>query len=179
MLLTSLLPRRVFSVMKYDIVADAVHSYKVTCGSSEDEDYQNEQHLERLRQELQLQDAQMSKMYLKEYRNVSVVCASVTGFWDNMSAAACHNGMGSESSRQLTMLVDKLMVDLFGRLARRNGCITTRVLGNRIYFVAGFPAEERYGYDNDECNNTRSLVNDNEHAKNAIQMGLDLIDAVK
>lgn len=179
MLLTSLLPKRVYSEMKYDIVADAVHSYKVTCGSSDDDDYQNDQHLERLRQELQIQDSQISKMYLKEYCNVSVVCASVIGFWDNVSAAVCHSEMGSESSRQLTMLIDKLMVDLFGRLARRNGCITIRVVGNQVYFIAGLPAEECYEYDNYECNNTKWSPHHNGHAKNAIQMGLDLIDAVK
>jgi len=181
LLLTSLLPKRVFSEMKYDIVTDAARSRNnVTC-SSNDEDYQNDPHLQRLRQELQLHTSpQLPKIYMKEYSDVSVVCANVTGFWENASDIAFHNETDSQQSRQLTELIDKLMVDLFNRLARRNGCVMTRLLGNRIFFVAGLPAEEHYGLDDDECNVTsRQLTDDVGHAKNAVQLGLDLIDTVK
>jgi len=117
---------------------------------------------------------------MKEYSDVSVVCANVTGFWENASEIAFHNEINSQQSRQLTELIDKLMVDLFDRLARRNSCITTRLLSNRIFFVAGLPAEEHYGFDDDECNvNTRQSTEDSGHAKNAVQLGLDLIDNVK
>lgn len=182
LLLKSLLSRRVFSEMKYDIVIDAARSRSNVTYNSNDEDYQNDAHLQRLRQELQLHASpQLPRMYMKEYSDVSVVCASVTGFWENVSEFPFHNEINSQHSRQLTELIDKLMVDLFSKLARRNGCITTRLLGNRIFFVAGLPAEELYGFDDDECNNAAKQLTDDggEHANNAVQLGLDLIDTVK
>lgn len=118
-------------------------------------------------------------MYLKEYENVSVVFANVTGFWDNAPLVVSHGNSGSQTSIQLITLIDQLLANLFRKLAYRNRCLPIRLLGHRMYFIAGLPDEESYGYDDDEHKNGSWMMNDNGHARNAIQMGLDLIDAVK
>lgn len=176
--MTSLLPRRVFLEMKYDIVADASRSYNLICGLN-NSDHQNESNIQRHQQELQLQTPQLPTMYLKEYENVSIVFANVTGFWNNTSSAACHGEGGYNQSLNMITLVDRLLADLFRRVARRNNCIPIHLLGHRVYFVAGLPSEEGYEYDVDERKRTKNIVDNDDHAKNAIQMGLDLIDAIK
>lgn len=162
--------------MKYDIVADAARSY-YTISNSNDNDY--ETRLQRSQQDIQLLIPKLPKMYLKEYENISVVYAKMSGFWYTTSSVICHGGSGSQSSRQVVTLIDRLFVNLFNGLARRNHCLPIRILGQRIVFVAGLPAEENYGYNNDECDNTKWMIDDNGHAKDAIRMGLDLINAIK
>lgn len=171
----SLLPRRVFSEMKYDIVTDAARSYNIICGTNDD-NLQSELNSLRPQQELKLQTLQLPRMYLKEYEDVSVVFANLTGFWNNGSAIACYGETSSQSSRQLITLIDRLMVDLFCTLARRNNCLPIRLLGHRLYFVAGLPADECYMHDE---KNDRWTMDAEKHASNAIRLGLDLIDAVK
>lgn len=164
--------------MKYDIVADAARSFNLICSSSND-DYRHKPHLQRPQQELQLLTSQLPKMYTKEYDNVSIVCASITGFWDNVSAAASHGESGFLQSQQLILLVDKMMSDLYQRIAHRNHCIRIRLLGHRTFFVAGLPTEESYGFEDDEHKHARRTTDDDGHARNAIRMGLDLINAIK
>lgn len=163
--------------MKYDIVADAARSFNLICNSSDD-DYKHKPHLQRPQQELQLLTSQLPKMYIKEYDNVSIVCASITGFWDNVSAAASHGESGFLQSHKLILLVDKMMADLYQRIAHRNHCLRIRLLGHRTLFVAGLPTEESYGFEDDDHKNTRT-IDDDGHARNAIRMGLDLINAIK
>lgn len=177
--MTSLLPKRVFSEMKYDIVADAARSYNnIISGLNKSNQY-NELNVQRDQIELPLQTPLHPKMYLKEYENVSVVFANVTGFWDNTSSAACHGEAGYNQSLNMITLVDRLLADLFRRVARRNNCIPIHLLGHRVYFIAGLPSEESYEYDDEVRKSTKSIVDNDKHAKNAIQMGLDLIDAIK
>lgn len=177
MLLTSLLPRRIFFEMKYDIVSDAARSYDKMYGFHDFQ--QNDTHLHQPQLELQIQTPHLSRMYLKEYENVSVVYANVTKFWDNASTVSSHCESGTQISQQFITLVDRLLVDLFRGLARRNHCLDVRLLGHRIYFVAGLPVEETYCYDDNDCKNTKRVLNDNCHARDAIQLGLDLINAIK
>lgn len=174
----SLLPKRVFSEMKYDIVTDAARSYNIICGFKKSDPF-NESNLQRHQLELPLQSPQHPKMYLKEYENISVVFANVTGFWDNTSSAACHGEAGYNQSLNMVTLVDRLLADLFRRVARRNNCIPIHLLGHRVYFVAGLPSEEGYDYDDEVRKSTKYTADNDKHAKNAIQMGLDLIDAIK
>lgn len=174
----SLLPKRVFLEMKHDIVADAARFYS-TIRSTNYNSHQDESQLHSHQQEILLKTNKMPKMYLKEYENVSVVFANVTGFWDNASAGVSHNNSGSQSSIQLITLIDRLLANLFRKLAYRNRCLPLRLLGHRMYFIAGLPDEESYGYYNNEHKNTSWMNDDNGHARNAIQLGLDLIDAVK
>lgn len=161
--------------MKYDIVTDAARSYNIICGSNDDNP-QSELHSLRPQQELKLQTLQLPKMYLKEYENVSVVFANLTGFWNNGPAVTCYGESGSQSSRQLITLIDRLMADLFCALARRNHCLPIRLLGHRLYFVAGLPAEEGYMHD---VKTAKWTMDADKHANNAIRLGLDLIDAIK
>uniref|UniRef100_A0A2S2R2A2 adenylate cyclase n=1 Tax=Sipha flava TaxID=143950 RepID=A0A2S2R2A2_9HEMI len=170
LLLTSLLPIRVFSEMKYDIVTDAARSYNIISGSNDDNPQSKPS-----QQELNLQTPQLPKLYLKEYENISVVFANLTGFWNNGSAITGYGESGSQSSRQLITLIDRLMVDLFCALARSNHCLPIRLLGHRLYFVAGLPAEEGYLHDD---KNPRWTLDADKHASNAVRLGLDLIDAV-
>lgn len=176
-LLTSLLPRRVFLEMKHDIVTDAARSFNATRGSN-DSNFRDDVQQQNHHQELLLKNNSMPRMYLKEYENVSVVFANVTGFWDNAPLVVSHGNSGSQTSIQLITLIDQLLANLFRKLAYRNRCLPIRLLGHRMYFIAGLPDEESYGYDDDEHKNGSWMMNDNGHARNAIQMGLDLIDAV-
>lgn len=176
MLLTSLLPRRVFMEMKYDIVSDAANSYNLICGSSND-NHPNKLNSQPTRQELQLQISRQPKMYLKEYDNISVVYVNVIKFWDNLTEVTCRES-DSQSSRQQIKLIDRLL-SLFRTLAYRNHCLPMRLVGHRMYFVAGLPVEEGYGYYDNEIKNTRWTMEENGHAKDAIQLGLDLVNAIK
>lgn len=174
-----MLPRRVFLEMKHHIVADAARSFN-TIFSSNVNSHQDNAQSQSHQQEIPLKiNSIMSKMYLKEYENVSVVFANVTGFWDNAPLTNNNNNFGSQMSTQLITLIDQLLANLFRKLAYRNRCLPMRLLGHRMYFIAGLPDEESYGYDDDEHKNASWMMNDNGHARNAIQMGLDLIDAVK
>lgn len=171
-----MVPRRVFSEMKYEIVADAARSFNGNCSSTKT-DNQHKSYSQHPQEELQLLSPQLPKMYLKEYDNVSIVCANITGFWDNVSAAASHGESGFLQSSQLIKLVDRLMTDLYRKMAQRNHCLPVRLLGHRSYFVAGLPSEESYEFDNAEI--LKRKIGDDGHARNAIQMGLDLINAIK
>ncbi|XP_025196837.1 uncharacterized protein LOC112595752 [Melanaphis sacchari] len=170
-LLTSLLPRRIFLEMKYNIVADAAHSLNTI---SQQDNAQLQSHQQEILQRTNF----MPKMFLKEYENVSVVFANVTGFWDNAPLIVSNNNSGSQISTELITLIDQLLANLFRKLAYRNRCLPIRLLGHRMYFIAGLPDEESFRYDDDEQKNASWLINDNGHARNAIQMGLDLIEAV-
>lgn len=163
--------------MKYAIVADAARFYYDGVYNSTKKDSPPKSHSEHPQEELQLLSSRSPKMYLKEYDNVSIVCANITGFWDNVSAAASHGESGFLQSRQLIEVVNRLMTDLYRKMALRNHCLPVRLLGNRTYFVAGLPSEESYEVDNVE--NAKRKSSDNGHARNAIQMGLDLINAIK
>lgn len=165
--------------MKYDIVADAARAYYTISDSDDKNDNQPEPRLQRSQQDIQLLTPQLPKMYLKEYESVSVVYAKMSGFWYNTSPVVCHGESGAQSSCQIVTLIDRVYVNLFNKLARRNHCLPIRLLGQRIVFVAGLPAEESYGYNNDECDSNKWMIEDNGHAKNAIQMGLDLINAIE
>ncbi|VVC26042.1 Hypothetical protein CINCED_3A010240 [Cinara cedri] len=173
-LLTSLVPKRVFLEMKNDILADAARSYYYYSNSN-DKDYKHELHLQ-MPQDMQLLIPMNPKMYLKEYENVSVVYAKMSGFWYNTLPVVCHGGASSQSSRQVITLIDQLFVNLFNGLAHRNHCLPICLLGQRIVFVAGLPAEESYINDDDAYDNSK--WKDTRHAKDAIQMGLDLINAI-
>jgi len=164
--------------MKHDIVADAARSINTIC-SSNDNNHQDDAQLQSHQQEILLNTNNIPKMYLKEYENVSVVFANVTGFWDNAPLIMSNNNSVPQISTQLITLIDQLLANLFRKLAYRNRCLPIRLLGHRMYFISGLPDEESYGYDDDEHKNASWLMNDNGHARNAIQMGLDLIEAVK
>jgi len=164
--------------MKHDIVTDAARSFN-TIHCSNDENLRDNAKLKGHQQEILLKTYNMPKMYLKEYENVTVVFANVTGFWDNVPLVMSHDNSGSQTSIQLITLIDRLLANLFRKLAYRNRCLPIRLLGHRMYFISGLPDEEWYGYGDDECKNSSWMMNDNGHARNAIQMGLDLIDAVK
>lgn len=173
-----MLPRRVFLEMKHDIVADAARSF-IAIRSSNDINHLDDVQQQRHQQEILLKNDNIPKMYLKEYENVSVVFANVTGFWDNAPLIVSHDNSGSQTSIQLITLIDRLLANLFRKLAYRNHCLPIRLLGHRMYFIAGLPDEEGYGYDDDGHKNGTWMKNDNGHANNAIKMGLDLINAVK
>lgn len=177
MLLTSLLPRRVFKEMKYEIVTDAARSYNTIYGFHKKN--QNNTHLHQPHLELQLNTPHLPRMYLKEYENVTVVYANVTKFWSNASIVGSRSESGIPQSQQLITLIDRLFVNLFRGLARRNHCHAIRLLGHRIYFVAGLPPEESYDYSDEDFKNAKKTLNDNGHARNAIQLGLDLINAIE
>jgi len=165
--------------MKHDIVADAARSYNVIHRSNDNNNHLGDSQLQIHQQEILMKTNKMPRMYLKEYENVSVVFANVTGFWDNVPLVVSHENSGTQTSIQLIRLIDRLLANLFRKLAYRNRCLPIRLLGHRMYFISGLPDDESYGYDDDEHKNAGWMMNDNGHARNAIQMGLDLIDAVK
>lgn len=165
--------------MKHDIVSDAANSYNLISGSSNDK-HHNELNFQQTRQELQLQISRQPKMYLKEYDNISVVYVNVIKFWDNLTEVTCRgeSDSDSQSSCRRIKLIDRLL-SLFRTLARRNHCLPMRLLGHRMYFVAGLPVEEGYGFYDDEIKNARWTLKENGHARDAIQLGLDLVNAIK
>lgn len=164
--------------MKHDIVTDAARSFNsIHC--SNDNSHRDNAQLQSHQQETLLKTYNMPKMYLKEYENVSIIFANVTGFWDTVPLVISHDDSGSQTSNQFITLIDRLLANLFRKLAYRNRCLPIRLLGHRMYFISGLPDEETYGYYDDEHKNSGWMMKDNGHARNAIQMGLDLIDAVK
>lgn len=173
-----MLPKRVFLEMKHDIVADAARSFNAI-RSSNDNSHRYDVQIQRYQQEILLKTDNIPRMYLKEYENVSVVFANVTGFWDNVPLVVTHDNPGTQSSIQLVTLIDRLLANLFRKLAYRNCCLPIRLLGHRMYFISGLPDEESYGYDDGGHKNGTWMMNNNGHARNSIQLGLDLIDAVK
>lgn len=162
--------------MKYDIVADAARSYYIFCNSSNKDDQKKSQHFQH---ELQSLTSQFPKTYMKEYDNVSIICACITGLWDNITVSASHGDFGFIQSRKFVALIDRLIADLFRKMALRNNCLPMQILGHRIVFVAGLPSEESYGCNVDEFKNSLKTKDGSENAKNAIQLGLDLINVIK
>lgn len=178
MLLTSLLPRRVFKEMKYEIVTDAARSYNTIYGFHNN-NQNDDTHLHQPHLELQLKIPHLPRMYLKEYDNVSVVYANLTKFWNNASTVTSHSESNIQPSQNHITLIDRLLADLFRGLARRNHCLAIRLLGHSIYFVAGLPPEESYDYNDDDFKNVKKTLDNNGHARDAIQLGLDLINAIE
>lgn len=93
---------------------------------------------------------QFHKIYIQRHDNVSIVFADIVGFTTLASHVSPH-----ELVRLLNELFGK-----FDQLSQENNCLRIKILGDCYYCVAGLP-------------DPRS-----DHARCAVEMGLDMIDAI-
>ncbi|XP_050427048.1 Ca(2+)/calmodulin-responsive adenylate cyclase isoform X2 [Adelges cooleyi] len=95
-------------------------------------------------------EGQFHKIYIQRHDNVSILFADIVGF--TVLASQC-------CAQQLVRLLNELF-GRFDQLASHNHCLRIRILGDCYYCVSGLP-ESR-----------------SDHAKCAVNMGLDMIDAI-
>jgi len=100
---------------------------------------------------LQPVEGQFHKIYIQKYENVSILFADIVGF--TVLASQC-------SAQELVQLLNELF-GRFDQLAHDNHCLRIKILGDCYYCVSGLP--EARG----------------DHAKCAVEMGLDCIDAIQ
>ncbi|KAM8898146.1 adenylate cyclase type 2 [Spinachia spinachia] len=89
-------------------------------------------------------------LYVRKHSDVSILYADIVGF--TKLASSC-------TPEELVAVLNKL----FGRfddIAKVNGCLRIKILGDCYYCVSGLPAPIR------------------THARNCVQMGLDMCDAI-
>ncbi|XP_034019957.1 adenylate cyclase type 2-like [Thalassophryne amazonica] len=89
-------------------------------------------------------------LYIRQHKDVSILYADIVGF--TKLASTC-------SPEELVAVLNKL----FGRfddIAKRNGCLRIKILGDCYYCVSGLPDPIP------------------THAKNCVQMGLDMCTAI-
>ncbi|XP_074600208.1 uncharacterized protein LOC141854435 [Brevipalpus obovatus] len=93
---------------------------------------------------------QFHKIYIQKHENVSILFADIVGF--TVLASHC-------SASDLVRLLNELF-GRFDQLANDNHCLRIKILGDCYYCVSGLP-EPR-----------------SDHAHCAVEMGLDMIDAI-
>ena len=93
---------------------------------------------------------QFHKIYIQRHENVSIVFADIVGF--TVLASQC-------TAQELVRLLNELF-GRFDQLANDNHCLRIKILGDCYYCVSGLP-EPR-----------------SDHAHCAVEMGLDMIDAI-
>ncbi|XP_069173890.1 adenylate cyclase type 1 isoform X4 [Procambarus clarkii] len=95
-------------------------------------------------------EGQFHKIYIQRHENVSMVFADIVGF--TVLASQC-------TAQELIRLLNELF-GRFDQLADDNHCLRIKILGDCYYCVSGLP-EAR-----------------SDHARCAVEMGLDMIDAI-
>ncbi|XP_071520790.1 uncharacterized protein [Panulirus ornatus] len=95
-------------------------------------------------------ERQFHKIYIQRHENVSMVFADIVGF--TVLASQC-------TAQELIRLLNELF-GRFDQLAADNHCLRIKILGDCYYCVSGLP-EAR-----------------SDHARCAVEMGLDMIDAI-
>ncbi|KPM06406.1 Rutabaga-like protein [Sarcoptes scabiei] len=93
---------------------------------------------------------QFHKIYIQKHEDVSIVFADIVGF--TVLASQC-------TAQELVRLLNELF-GRFDQLANDNHCLRIKILGDCYYCVSGLP-EPR-----------------SDHAKCAVEMGLDMIDTI-
>lgn len=95
-------------------------------------------------------EGQFHKIYIQKHENVSILFADIVGF--TVLASQC-------SAQELVRLLNELF-GRFDQLAHDNHCLRIKILGDCYYCVSGLPEPRA------------------DHAKCAVEMGLDMIDAI-
>lgn len=95
-------------------------------------------------------EQQFHKIYIQKHENVSILFADIVGF--TVLASQC-------TAQELVRLLNELF-GRFDQLAHDNHCLRIKILGDCYYCVSGLP-EPR-----------------SDHAHCAVEMGLDMIDAI-
>ncbi|XP_047429000.1 adenylate cyclase type 4-like [Mugil cephalus] len=90
-------------------------------------------------------------LYIRQHKDVSILYADIVGF--TKLASTC-------SPEELVAVLNKLF-GKFDDIAKDNGCLRIKILGDCYYCVSGLP---------DPIPN---------HAKNCVQMGLDMCSAIR
>lgn len=96
-------------------------------------------------------EGQFHKIYIQKYENVSILFADIVGF--TVLATQC-------TAQELVRLLNELF-GRFDQLAHDNHCLRIKILGDCYYCVSGLPEARA------------------EHAKNTVEMGLDMIEAIQ
>ncbi|KAB7507477.1 Ca(2+)/calmodulin-responsive adenylate cyclase [Armadillidium nasatum] len=95
-------------------------------------------------------EQQFHKIYIQCHENVSILFADIVGF--TALASQC-------TAQELVRLLNELF-GRFDQLADDNNCLRIKILGDCYYCVSGLPTFRP------------------DHAKCAVEMGLDMIDAI-
>lgn len=98
----------------------------------------------------QPKEAQFHKIYIQRHENVSILFADICGF--TSLSDQC-------TAEELVRLLNELFAR-FDRLAAEHHCLRIKLLGDCYYCVSGLPEARP------------------DHASCAVEMGLDMIDAI-
>uniref|UniRef100_A0A8D0CEG0 Adenylate cyclase type 7 n=1 Tax=Scleropages formosus TaxID=113540 RepID=A0A8D0CEG0_SCLFO len=98
-----------------------------------------------------VRDNNFHSLYVRRHENVSILYADIVGF--TRLASDC-------SPKELVIMLNELF-GKFDQIAKENGCMRIKILGDCYYCVSGLPV---------------SLPS---HAENCVKMGLDMCEAIK
>ncbi|GAU99660.1 hypothetical protein RvY_10623-2 [Ramazzottius varieornatus] len=99
----------------------------------------------------QPKDTMFEKIYIQRHDNVSILFADICGF--TVLSSQCN-------ADELVRLLNELF-GRFDRLCEENNCLRIKLLGDCYYCVSGLPDFRP------------------DHAQNCVEMGLDMIEAIK
>ncbi|XP_013407025.1 adenylate cyclase type 5 [Lingula anatina] len=99
----------------------------------------------------QVKDTMFHKIYIQRHENVSILFADICGFTELS---------GKCTPQELVELLNELFAR-FDRLAQENHCLRIKILGDCYYCVSGLPESRP------------------DHAQCCVEMGLDMIDAIR
>uniref|UniRef100_A0A4W4EJY5 adenylate cyclase n=1 Tax=Electrophorus electricus TaxID=8005 RepID=A0A4W4EJY5_ELEEL len=89
-------------------------------------------------------------LYIKQHKDVSILYADIVGFTN--LASSC-------TPEEIVAVLNKLF-GKFDEIAKKNGCLRIKILGDCYYCVSGLPDSIPH------------------HARNCVQMGLDMCTAI-
>ena len=114
-----------------------------------------------------------SEKYIESHKNVTILFADICGFTPLTEKFTTKTIVDGKE-----VIVDRIedlvatLNDLFGKFdeaADRNQCLRIKILGDCYYCINGLPIPDKDGKD----------VKDAKHARNSIEMGLEMISMIR
>ena len=114
-----------------------------------------------------------SEKYIESHKNVTILFADICGFTPLTEKFTTRTIVDGKE-----VIVDRIedlvatLNDLFGKFdeaADRNQCLRIKILGDCYYCINGLPIPDKDGKD----------VKDAKHARNSIEMGLEMISMIR
>ena len=115
-----------------------------------------------------------SEKYIESHKDVTILFADICGFTP-LTEKFTTRTIGPDGKEVIVDRIEDLVAtlnDLFGKFdeaAERNQCLRIKILGDCYYCINGLPIPDKDGKD----------VKDAKHARNSIEMGLQMISMIR
>ena len=115
-----------------------------------------------------------SEKYIESHKDVTILFADICGFTP-LTEKFTTRTIGPDGKEVIVDRIEDLVAtlnDLFGKFdeaAERNQCLRIKILGDCYYCINGLPIPDKDGKD----------VKDAKHARNSIEMGLEMISMIR